>query len=83
MRNSPATGIDNITHNIIPLFLYICRPNVCKVREEDVEEQDDQNKEASTDVEVKVDPNEQLFQAFQLNLETCVEKANKYQCKKM
>jgi len=58
-------------------------PNVCKVREEDLENPDDQVNEGTSEVEMKADSNEQLIQAFQLNLETCVEKANKYECKKI
>lgn len=73
------------TYHVIALIIFFVsfRPNVCKTREEDVENEDDQNRAETTEVEVKADPNEQLIQAFQLNLETCVEKANKYQCKKM
>lgn len=57
-------------------------PNVCKIREEDVEE--DETKETATDREDKDGEGEEGFiSSFQLNLESCVEKPNKYQCKKM
>lgn len=66
----------------ISLFHY--RPNVCKVREEDIEDETESNEgdKASSDVD-KEDDEDTLIQAFQLNLETCVEKTNKYQCKKV
>lgn len=57
------------------------RPNVCKTREEDIEDEGEDEKDDDT---VKVDDkDDSLIQAFHLNLETCAEKSNKYQCTKM
>lgn len=57
------------------------RPNVCKTREEDVEEEDSEAESKEVDITEKDD--DSLIQAFHLNLETCAEKSNKYQCTKM
>ncbi|XP_063706199.1 transforming growth factor-beta-induced protein ig-h3 isoform X2 [Culicoides brevitarsis] len=55
-------------------------PNVCKTREEDIEAEDEKDGEAKETISDKEDS---LIQAFHLNVETCAEKSNKYQCTKI
>lgn len=67
-------------NNLNKLLKFYDRPNVCKTREEDVE--DEETAGESKEVEV-IEKDDSLIQAFHLNLETCAEKSNKYQCTKM
>lgn len=67
-------------NNLNKLLQFFDRPNVCKTREEDVE--DEETAGESKEVEV-IEKDDSLIQAFHLNLETCAEKSNKYQCTKM
>lgn len=62
-------------------FLIFFRPNVCKTREEDVE--DDGESESKEGNSTDKEEEDSIIQAFHLNLETCAEKSNKYQCTKM
>uniref|UniRef100_A0A336KVQ9 CSON015538 protein n=1 Tax=Culicoides sonorensis TaxID=179676 RepID=A0A336KVQ9_CULSO len=56
-------------------------PNVCKTREEDIE--DEENEAETREVEVTTEKNDHIFQGFHLNVESCAEKSNKYQCTKV